>query len=286
MIAHKRAAALEKAIFQVMPEAKSSTAFRLEGSGGFAALAANGVGAEAAAAPAAMTRRSSSPATTPRAGSSASPSRRRGWATRISSSCCTPTRRAKAPSPASRCSSRRETPGLGDRTASDPGFLANFERLSVALTEDLAAVAHPIEAVKHGEKTHDWQIDAITGATVSSVAIAKILRESTAFWVPRLRARIRRLPAGEIADEHRARRPSDRRPTTSSRESGATIRSSFRFSDAVRPWRSRIRCAMPWRWASLLFSSWSPPTRRSRRCAISFPSRCGSRATSWSSPPS
>lgn len=80
----------------------------------------------------------------------------------------------------------RETPGLGDKIDIDPGFLANFERLSVELTADLSAVVHPIEMVKHGTKTQPWQIDAITGATVSSNAVAKILRESTAFWAPRI----------------------------------------------------------------------------------------------------
>jgi electron transport complex protein RnfG len=81
----------------------------------------------------------------------------------------------------------RETPGLGDKIDVDPGFLANFEKLAVELTADLSAVVHPIEMVKHGTKTEPWQIDAITGATVSSNAVAKILRESTAFWAPRIR---------------------------------------------------------------------------------------------------
>ncbi len=80
----------------------------------------------------------------------------------------------------------RETPGLGDKIDIDPGFLANFEKLVVELDPDLQSVVHPIEVVKHGTKTQPWQIDAITGATVSSTAVAKILRESTGFWAPRL----------------------------------------------------------------------------------------------------
>jgi electron transport complex protein RnfG len=81
----------------------------------------------------------------------------------------------------------RETPGLGDKIETDPGFLANFERLDVALGAD-GAVAHPIEAVKPGEKEHAWQVDGITGATISSQAIARILRESSSSWVPRIRS--------------------------------------------------------------------------------------------------
>lgn len=81
----------------------------------------------------------------------------------------------------------RETPGLGDRIETDPDFVANFERLDVRLDEDLAAPLHPIETVKHGEKEEPWQIDGITGATISSQAIGDILRRSTARWVPRIR---------------------------------------------------------------------------------------------------
>jgi electron transport complex protein RnfG len=43
---------------------------------------------------------------------------------------------------------------------------------------------HPIELVKHGEKTDPWQVEAITGATISSRAVTSILRESTAAAVP------------------------------------------------------------------------------------------------------
>ncbi len=81
----------------------------------------------------------------------------------------------------------RETPGLGDKIETDPSFLANFERLDVSLDESGSAPLHPIEAVKPGEKEQPWQVDGITGATISSVAIAGILRDSTAVWIPRLR---------------------------------------------------------------------------------------------------
>jgi len=39
-------------------------------------------------------------------------------------------------------------------------------------------VAHPIEFTKHGRKEHPWQVDGITGATISSDAIANLL------WTP------------------------------------------------------------------------------------------------------
>jgi electron transport complex protein RnfG len=84
----------------------------------------------------------------------------------------------------------RETPGLGDRIENDPGFLANFERLDVALAPDGAGLAHPIAAVKQGTKQAPWQVDGITGATISSAAIARMLRESASLWLPRVRPRI------------------------------------------------------------------------------------------------
>ena len=84
----------------------------------------------------------------------------------------------------------RETPGLGDRIETDPDFRANFERLDVSLTPDLARVANPIVAVKHGEKQNPWEVDGITGATISADAIAAILQSSTAAWVPRIHQRM------------------------------------------------------------------------------------------------
>jgi electron transport complex protein RnfG len=81
----------------------------------------------------------------------------------------------------------KETPGLGDRIETDPEFLANFDKLDVRLSDDAASLAHAIVPVKHGKKTSPWQVDGITGATVSSKAIADILNRSASWWVPRVR---------------------------------------------------------------------------------------------------
>jgi len=82
--------------------------------------------------------------------------------------------------------SSRETPGLGDRTGKDPQFLENFRRLDVTLNADKEQLAHSIESVKSGTKTRPWQIDSISGATISSRAVADILRKSTERLVPAL----------------------------------------------------------------------------------------------------
>ena len=62
----------------------------------------------------------------------------------------------------------RETPGLGDKIVKDNVFLSNFKKLSVD---------PPVEPHKRGTKQPN-QIDTITGATISSVAIIKILNQS------------------------------------------------------------------------------------------------------------
>jgi len=76
-----------------------------------------------------------------------------------------------------------ETPGLGTKTESDPRFRANFDSLQVVVGPD-NTVENPISLAKHGEKEHPWQIEAITGATISSRAITNMLKASTENAVP------------------------------------------------------------------------------------------------------
>jgi len=72
----------------------------------------------------------------------------------------------------------RETPGLGDKISFDPQFKANFQELKVD---------PDIELVKRGEKTAPNQVDAITGATISSRAVVTIIKKSNHEWLPRLK---------------------------------------------------------------------------------------------------
>lgn len=80
----------------------------------------------------------------------------------------------------------KETPGLGDRVEKEPHFLANFDRLDARLADDGQSLLHPIVTVKQGEKTDPWQLDGITGATITSEAIGNILNISAGIWVPLL----------------------------------------------------------------------------------------------------
>ncbi len=71
----------------------------------------------------------------------------------------------------------RETPGLGDKIYKDADFVAGFVGL---------AVDPEILAVKKGKRTAPNQIDAITGATISSKAVVRIINEANRVWGARL----------------------------------------------------------------------------------------------------
>ena len=78
----------------------------------------------------------------------------------------------------------KETPGLGDKIEKDPKFLNNFKAMDVTLTEAKDALINQIKTVKNGTKTNAWEVDGITGATISSRAIGDIIATSTEEWVP------------------------------------------------------------------------------------------------------
>jgi electron transport complex protein RnfG len=80
----------------------------------------------------------------------------------------------------------RETPGIGDKIITDKEFLANFNALDVKLKGDLSVLANEVKAVKHGTKTSPWQIDAIAGATITSRAVGKAINDTAQALLPRL----------------------------------------------------------------------------------------------------
>ena len=89
--------------------------------------------------------------------------------------------------------SMRETPGIGDRILTDKDFLANFKALDVQLKDDLSALANDVKLVKHGAKTQPWQVDAISGATVTSRAVGKGINDAAQLLLPRLVPRLDQL---------------------------------------------------------------------------------------------
>ena len=73
----------------------------------------------------------------------------------------------------------RETPGLGDKIYKDLDFVGNFKALSVEPT---------IVTVKQGSRSRPNEVDAITGATISSKAVVRIINETNAAWSDKLPA--------------------------------------------------------------------------------------------------
>jgi len=86
-----------------------------------------------------------------------------------------PTRQAIV---ASKVQKSNETPGFGDKLDTDPVFLKNFVALDARLDAEGGALANAILTVKHGTKSQPWQIDAITGATLSSRAMGKAANQA------------------------------------------------------------------------------------------------------------
>jgi Na+-translocating ferredoxin:NAD+ oxidoreductase subunit G len=83
-----------------------------------------------------------------------------------------------------------ETPGLGDKIITDADFIANFNQLDASLNADSSDLTNDIVTVKHGRKKHPWEIDAISGATISSKAVGKALNQSAKSLLPKLAPQI------------------------------------------------------------------------------------------------
>ena len=71
-----------------------------------------------------------------------------------------------------------ETPGFGTKITTDAGFLANFECLDAQVNAAQSGLANMIKTVRHGTKQQNWEIDAISGSTITSNAIGRMLNQS------------------------------------------------------------------------------------------------------------
>ena len=76
----------------------------------------------------------------------------------------------------------KETPGLGDKIQKDASFLKNFTELDVSLGSNGSTI-NGVVTVKHGQKKNPWEIDGITGATISSRAVGVMLNASPNEWL-------------------------------------------------------------------------------------------------------
>ena len=94
----------------------------------------------------------------------------------------------------------KETPGLGDRIEKDPQFQANFTGLDVGLNQQGTELEHEIRTVKKGRKQHPWEIDGITGATISAKAVGRILNQGAQMTLPLVVKNLERLKAGDTGN--------------------------------------------------------------------------------------
>ncbi|MBW2210698.1 MAG: FMN-binding protein [Deltaproteobacteria bacterium] len=176
IIEHNKAEALKKAIFHVLPDASTSGTYRLNDAGGFEVLEGEGVGEQLVYAGYDEKQELVGLAV-----------QAQGMGYQDVIGLIYGYSFAEDAIVGVQVLESKETPGLGDKIETDPAFLENFERLDVSLVDDLSEMANPIVPVKHGAKTNPWEVDGITGATISSVAIAEILNRSAQYWTPRIR---------------------------------------------------------------------------------------------------
>ena len=93
-----------------------------------------------------------------------------------------------------------ETPGLGDKVLTDEAFLANFDQLDARLHSDGQRLSNDIVTVKSGTKQHDWEIDAISGATITSNAIGQAINLSAQRWLPVIHQHLEILTHSEASE--------------------------------------------------------------------------------------
>ena len=79
-------------------------------------------------------------------------------------------------------------PGGIVRVGSDAEFAQNFKKLDAS---------HPIAVVKHGKKKNSWEIDAISGATISSRAVGRLLEDSIRELEPVIARNLARIEKGQ-----------------------------------------------------------------------------------------
>ena len=87
--------------------------------------------------------------------------------------------------------SSRETPGLGTKIETDKTFQQNFTALDASVNAGVSDLQNPIEVVKPGTKTQPWQIDTITGATISSKAVGNMVADSASQWIPKIQQQLK-----------------------------------------------------------------------------------------------
>ena len=71
-----------------------------------------------------------------------------------------------------------ETPGFGTKITTDEAFLANFNCLDAKVNQEQTGLSNVIKTVRHGTKLNPWEIDAISGSTITSNAMGRMFNKS------------------------------------------------------------------------------------------------------------
>lgn len=71
-----------------------------------------------------------------------------------------------------------ETPGFGTKITTDAEFLANFNCLDAKVNAEQSGLINVIKTVRHGTKHNPWEIDAISGSTITSNAVGRMFNKS------------------------------------------------------------------------------------------------------------
>ncbi len=174
LIQANQAQALQEAVFKVLPGIE-----RMQ------EMAATDGGLSRRRKRARMLRKSSMRDTTPRTSFWATPSRQRARASKTRSSSFTATNRMSASSSEWRSSRVGKLPVWETRSSRIQTFRESFSSL---------AVDPEIVPVAPGTKSSPNEIDTITGATISSKAVVKIINAANGEWLPRLEGPASQVP--------------------------------------------------------------------------------------------
>ncbi len=80
----------------------------------------------------------------------------------------------------------KETPGLGERILTDQAFLAQFQGLAMPFNQERQELRHPLQLALRGKPKQPGRIDGITGATISSKAVLRIVNQGARYYFPLL----------------------------------------------------------------------------------------------------
>lgn len=90
-----------------------------------------------------------------------------------------------------------ETPGFGTKITTDEEFLSNFNCLDAKVNQEQSGLINVIKTVRHGTKRNPWEIDAISGSTITSNAVGRMFNKSGQKLHPLIAANLTQLKSAK-----------------------------------------------------------------------------------------